>query len=126
MMPPNQMPPQGGPPMPGAAPAPMAPQGPPPQQSQGPSDVDQVLLKRFQGLNEQEHDALDAITPEGAAVIMKLVPELAPVMQMMLDEQGGSEGEAQAEAPEPSYGPEGEDGGPPMIPQKPKTQLGRM
>lgn len=108
--------------------------GMPPQQPQVP---DQVLLQRFQQLSPQEHDALNSVSPEAAAVIMKLVPELKPVIQMMLDDQGGSDDGADEpdEDDNVTTGPAAEQemagmeadaqGGTPY-PQKPKTALGRI
>lgn len=135
MIPPNMPPPgaaAGGgptpmPPSPGASSTPMPPPG-------GPSDVDQVLLQRFQSLTPQEHDALDSVSPQAADVFMKLVPELKPVIQMVLDAQGGSEG-TEGEGDEPDHGaddgvaeadePEA-PGGAPFPPQRPQTKLGQV
>lgn len=125
-------PPNAAPPPPGGAPPPMPPGGAPPMPpQQGASPADQMLLQRFRSLMPQEHDALEAVSPEAAAVIMKLIPELKPVIQMVLDEEGGSEGEESSEgsyggAPDADDGADEPDAGGALPPQRSRTALGRM
>ena len=61
------------------------------------------------------------VTPEAAAVIMKLVPELKPVLQMVLDDQGGSEG-TDSDDDDTSD----DDNGAPVMPQRPRTRLAQV
>lgn len=85
------------------------------------------LQQRFAKLSPQDHIALDrGVTPEAAAVIMKLVPELGDVLDQHVN--SGPQADAEMADMEAEDGEDGEEGTPPkgmpFTPKKPKTALG--
>lgn len=127
---PNQPP---APPM-GNAQGPSAMGGPQPTGIGTPTQAN--LFQRFGQLTEQEKDALDhGVTPEAARVIMKLVPELKPVLEDAIRGDGGDAGDDDSD--QDAGGPDEDQGGDqndddddegdenaPLPPRRPTTRLG--
>ena len=102
-MPPQGMPPQGMPPMPpqGMPPQGMPPEGMPPEESAARAteammapdeEVTAIIASRLSMLTPEELEILDeAISPESAAVLTKLLPEIKVIIDMV---EGSGMGQA--------------------------------
>lgn len=110
-----------GTPMPPSSPPAMPPSGGPsaggmPPTGGGAIDpnnkLQALLLKRVDSLGPQDQEALMALTPPQAQAMKKVLPELAFLIDRMLLQGGGGQGEGGAPAaPMPPPGPQMRPGG---------------